>query len=152
GVERKALGQGRDRVEKAKDELPTPSHDLRPGAEPQPRTRIRYRDGQRVPPADLAPDLGMLRDIGADTLGWDAEGVAQQLAEFGRHRHHRLTGPVGECQDADSIVGSHPDLRVEAGQNPLVLDSGMSAQVAAHESQTHTRYAGISLILALEHG
>src|SRR5207247_1929805 len=38
------------------------------------------------------------------------------------------------------------------GQNPLVLDSGMSAQVAAHESQTHTRYAGISLILGLEHG
>ena len=94
----------------------------------------------------------MLWDIRAHDLGWDVEQLMQQALELCRHPRHRSTRPIREGDDADAVVGSREDLRVEAWQYPFVPDDAVPAGVAAEERKAHSRHPRIRLVLGLEHG
>jgi hypothetical protein len=55
-----------------------------------------------------------LWNVGLRHLVSDAEQVVEHPAEFGRQPQHRLSCPIGEGDDAGTVVGCHEDLRVEA--------------------------------------
>ncbi len=150
-VQRKPPVDRGDRAQGPKYELATAGKDLDAGAHHGAGRHIREPARKVVPPADVAPDLGVLRNVGADRLVRDAEQVVEQPGELTRQPQHCTAGPVGEGHDADSVVGSHEDLRVEAREDPRVLDE-VPAGVAAPEPQAHTRYPGIRLVVGLEHG
>jgi hypothetical protein len=93
----------------------------------------------------------VLRNIGADHRVGNAEQPRQQARDLGRQPVHSAPGPVGEGHHTDSVVGGREDLRVEAGQYPVVLDRKMATEVGPEEPQSEARYPGIRLVLRLEH-
>ena len=73
-----SLGRGRYRSQEAEDELATADEDLYSSAHEAPYAYVCERAGKVVPTADVTPDLGALRDVGADHLVRDAEQVVEQ--------------------------------------------------------------------------
>ena len=151
-VEGKAPVHRGYRAQGPERQLTAPHEDLGAEAGEAPRLGIGQLGGNRVPAAELAPDLGMVRNVGTDHLIRDAEQLPEQPGDLSHQPDHRPAGPVGEGHHPDPVAWSHPDLRVEAGKDALVFDSEMRAEIAPHERQTYARHPGIGLVVGLEHG
>src|SRR6266542_5374108 len=80
------------RAQAPKHELATAGKDLDAGAHHGPGRHIREPARKVVPPADVAPDLGVLRNLGADRLVRDAEQVVEQPGELTRQPQHCTAG------------------------------------------------------------
>jgi hypothetical protein len=89
GMQPKVSVKGRYRAQGPKHELATPDADLDSGAEHGPRLHVGLLGSRPVPAAEVAPDLGMLRHVGADAITWGADQVAEQPLRLPRRRQRR---------------------------------------------------------------
>jgi hypothetical protein len=149
-MEDEPSAEGWDRAEGAEDQVSAPHHDLDAGTERQPG-RIAPHGGGSVPPAELVPDLGTLRHVAPDRVVGHVEHLPQQTSRLRPQPMHPPLSTVREGNHADPVKWGQEDLRVEAGEDPVVLEREVAANLGAEESEAETRDARIGLKLGCQH-
>jgi hypothetical protein len=75
-----------------------------------PRMHVGSLGTGPVATAELAPDVGALRNVAADALRRDPDQSAEQLFHLPSEPARRVPGPVRERHDADTVVWRQEDL------------------------------------------
>ena len=137
-LKRQATPQGGDRHPHAHHRPATPDEDLEPAGHSQPPTQIARRE-QDIATADLAPDLGMVRDIQPIGLPGHPEQAPAQLVHLGRKPSHGAARSVGERNDGQAIIRRHREVCVEAGQDTVVAQDAVAVCIGPEEGEADSR-------------